>query len=127
MSLNRELVPEIIEVEDNYNDICEFFLISFISSIEDFDYKNPAEVVLTINGKQVAFKETVEDIYRRMKDSFNQDVEERAKELVKERTSDKIEKIEQVLSKVKESVLYSLMDDGFKNLFDDGDYWHETN
>lgn len=117
--------PEIFDVKDRQNSTAINFLITSISNVEDFDYYNPIEVVLTINGKQTSFKDTIEDWHQRYLNDFNEKVEERAKELIKERTSAKIEKIEQILSKVKESVLYSLMDDGFKNLFDDSDYWNE--
>lgn len=118
------MTPEIIKYTDN-DAVYEFFFLAFISKIKDFDYKNPAEVTLIINGKQAPFKDTIESIYERMESSFNEQVEERAKELVKERTSDKIEEIERVLSKVKESVLDVLMDEGFKNVFDDQDYWND--
>ena len=117
--------PEIIEVKGNNNSACEFFLLACIETIKDFDFKNPAEVTLVINGKQASFKEAIEDWYKGIENTLNERIEERAKDLIKERTSAKIEKIERVLSKVKESILYSLMDDGFKNLFDDSDYWNE--
>jgi hypothetical protein len=52
-------------------------------------------------------------------------VEEKAKGLIKERTSDKITELETMLSKLKESVNDVLYDSGYKNVHEDGDYWNE--
>lgn len=119
------MTPEIFDINDKTNSIAIDFLISSIITVNNFDYKNPISVVLTVNGKQASFRDTIGDWNGRLNKDLNRLIEERAKELVKIRTTDKIEAIERVLSKLKESVLDSLRDDGFKNVFDDSDYWNE--
>jgi len=99
----------------------ENFLLTAIAENKDFEYKNPVEIIFTVNGTQLSFVDTVNDWFKRLIDDRNEFVEERAKELVKERTSDKIIELENVLSKLNESVNDILYDAGYKNIEEDND------
>lgn len=117
------MTPETLNFK--YCTIPENFLLTAIAENKDFDYKNPVEIIFTVNGIQLSFVDTVNDWFKRLIDDRNQFVEERAKELVKERTLDKITELENMLGKLKESVNDILYDAGYKNVQEDSDYWNE--
>lgn len=86
------------------------------------DLTNPISVVLTVNGQQASFREAVKIILCH----YNQDVEDRATQLVKERTTEEIDKLISKLEKFKEAVNDTLQDIGFKNVNQESDYWHDA-
>jgi hypothetical protein len=118
------MTPEILKFQNN-NTIPENFLLTAIAESKGFDYRNPVEIVFTVNGTQLSFVDVVNDWHKRYIDHMEELVEEKAKGLIKERTSDKITELETMLSKLKESVNDVLYDSGYKNVHEDGDYWNE--
>lgn len=111
--------PELISLTDRSPEA-----ILALNSIQTLieDCTNPALVVLTINGQQTSFIQMIKSVI----ESFEQNVEERAKELVKERTTDKINTIINKLEHLNQSVTNELFDAGFKNVFENSDYWQDS-
>jgi hypothetical protein len=112
------MIPELVSMTDDSPEA-----ILALNSIQGLieDCTNPALVILTINGQQTSFLQMVKSIT----DNYEMFVEERAKELVKERTINEVDKIIKSMEILKEKMKDSLRDSGFKNIDDDSEYWYD--